>query len=625
MKLYLPIFESAVFFALLIFGMHGWGALLESRLLRHRSYFGLQITLGFSLLTFLVFVFTSILPFPLTYFYWVYLITGLLLSFCARPLKLVHGGCENGIAKALVVIAILLAGLLCLSSIGIHEFNVNDDGIAYFPYAKKLLQTGSLIEPFSLRRLASYGGQTIAHSLCLIFFSPKQLSVWDHGLVPLLFLLVLLGFPVEGKKTKYIWPALAFLMSVYDYSRINTAPQSAGVWMIASILLFLKLEKNECPNNNKAMFLLFLLLVSFASLRAHFVMWSGLFLGVYYWIHRKELNRKATSVQMLMLAVLSAPLVAALFESSHSPLFPPFHGNYDQTFGTFWFQSVKSSLGSRAISFLSEGGVQSLLSLGVLFLFLLWNDLGFRAVFIASIATFIAFAFLSGQILFVDVIRYCEGLILAPLMLGLGKILDDFFTQRINSPRPGRLHGKWLPISAICIMTFFVIAGLPVFKEIRERDFLHGFPSNSGEEELKLLMALIPRGSNVVAAIEDPVFLDFTQHSIFLLDIPGNVSPVKPLRFSRAKETLRLLRESGMDWMLLENPLSVSTSCIYSQKFWKHINWKKVADYRINWNPRFQEYFDFFHLISKGASVGTLTSRRYLAIDIPKALQAMER
>ena len=56
---------------------------------------------------------------------------------------------------------ILLIGLWYAPSIALPRFNQPDDFIAYLPFAKRLLQSGTLIEPFSLRRLASLGGQAI--------------------------------------------------------------------------------------------------------------------------------------------------------------------------------------------------------------------------------------------------------------------------------------------------------------------------------------------------------------------------------------------------------------------------------------------------------------------------------
>src|ERR1017187_2970081 len=68
------------------------------------------------------------------------------------------GGVERCVAGLGLI---LLIAIWYAPAVAFPWFNSPDDFGAYFPFAKRLLQSGTLVEPFSLRRLATLGGQAI--------------------------------------------------------------------------------------------------------------------------------------------------------------------------------------------------------------------------------------------------------------------------------------------------------------------------------------------------------------------------------------------------------------------------------------------------------------------------------
>ena len=67
--------------------------------------------------------------------------------------------CVEGLAP-LVLVTSAFAIVHFLGYLGLNVFQLSDDPPAYFLFPEKLLQTGSIYEPFNVRRLTTYGGQS---------------------------------------------------------------------------------------------------------------------------------------------------------------------------------------------------------------------------------------------------------------------------------------------------------------------------------------------------------------------------------------------------------------------------------------------------------------------------------
>ncbi len=62
----------------------------------------------------------------------------------------------SGMSVALIVLAAIPLLTRYTAAVNFQAMSCGDDDIAYFTYVSRLLQTGTLIEPFSLRRLSGY-------------------------------------------------------------------------------------------------------------------------------------------------------------------------------------------------------------------------------------------------------------------------------------------------------------------------------------------------------------------------------------------------------------------------------------------------------------------------------------
>jgi len=86
-----------------------------------------------------------------------------------------------GMAPLLLFVGIL-AALQYYGGIARAKISPDDDLAVYFVFPEKILASGTLIEPFSLRRLAAYGGQSFLHALTLVGCTDAlQLPLLDMG------------------------------------------------------------------------------------------------------------------------------------------------------------------------------------------------------------------------------------------------------------------------------------------------------------------------------------------------------------------------------------------------------------------------------------------------------------
>src|SRR5579872_1707307 len=72
--------------------------------------------------------------------------------------------------------------LFYLPAVASREAEPYDDYLAYFPYVKRFLATGTLLDPFGFRRLTTYGGQSLLDALTTAFGSEKNMNLLDRGI-----------------------------------------------------------------------------------------------------------------------------------------------------------------------------------------------------------------------------------------------------------------------------------------------------------------------------------------------------------------------------------------------------------------------------------------------------------
>jgi hypothetical protein len=133
--------------------------------------------------------------------------------------------------------------------LGSNVFQLSDDGPLYFLFSEKLLQTGSIYEPFSVRRLLTYGGQSYIHALYLTVAPHGFLHVIDGGLGFAIVAGLLLGEvsarPSHAELAR-VWLAVTLLVTLPPIVRTNTASLMTGCALFLGIYQTLRRPWRDC-------------------------------------------------------------------------------------------------------------------------------------------------------------------------------------------------------------------------------------------------------------------------------------------------------------------------------------------------------------------------------------------
>ena len=137
----------------------------------------------------------------------------------------------------LVWIAYGAALFLAFATLGDRAFNQYDDPSLYMLLPERLVQTGSLFDPFAARRIPVMGGHVLLHALFLAVASPFYLNVVDGGLCVLVVMALLIGLTKGALKRGNVAP-LAFVVLLFfalRSVRVNTGSIFSGLVAIVTL------------------------------------------------------------------------------------------------------------------------------------------------------------------------------------------------------------------------------------------------------------------------------------------------------------------------------------------------------------------------------------------------------
>jgi len=223
------------------------------------------------------------------------------------------------------------------------EYNVNDDGVAYFEFARQMLGSGTLIEPFSLRRMASFGGQTYLQASTLVFpaVSVSQIHLVDRGLFVLIAGALILGLLRERPSTGRVavLVALAVLIA-FPNTRINTSSQLSGGALLFGLHRLISGRYLPFDSDLKKAAMVGLAAMAVCTLRQSYILPVGLLLAFHYGGRiiaspLSDLTRilRDGAYVAAGLFIFLLPWMILSYRSHATFLFPLIKGNYHPEFG----------------------------------------------------------------------------------------------------------------------------------------------------------------------------------------------------------------------------------------------------------------------------------------------------
>jgi hypothetical protein len=496
-------------------------------------------------------------------------------------------------SSLLLVLCVAAVGIQYLASIWNIEFNPNDDFIAYFPFAKQILQQGTLFDPFSTRRAMSLGGQSFLHALVLAGVPGFRLHLLDQGICTVMAALLLFGDARESR-----WPrllALLVLITLPDI-RANTYPQMSGTVIFYGIYRTLAwLDGAERTVLRNA---LIVALVGSAActLRSNFIAVAVPLLAISYLF----LFRKGSRMQPLKEAGAAAgfaflfllPWMVLSQQSSGTPLFPLLKGNFNNAFPmlqapTNWHQQIKDFAGTMQ-------GNRLLYPFPLLFIagLLLVESNPRKPV------KSLLFASLIGWLLLVHTLasdipsfaRYVEGFVVAG---ALAVIMSSAGTPL----RRMRQHAVLVATALAVAVQLFLVGGaaLNAYSHALSKlrivlplpiRALQDTPAAKG---VRALQARVPVGAPMLVMVDHPFLFDFRRNPIYNADTAAAVSPPPGFPyFQGAERVAAYLRSQSITHLAYTRPERAIS--LFNRKVWE----RQASEDHFLWRAQAPYYLDIF-------------------------------
>jgi hypothetical protein len=441
------------------------------------------------------------------------------------------------------------------------QYDPNDDWIGYLSFPEILLQTGTLIEPFSQRRIMGLCGQSILLAQIMIVASPESAHLLDRGFgVVLLF-----GLLVEAtRQTNLRWQwlrALVILAAVTaSVPRINTGSSQLGIALILALVLVVsKLQEVKTWSWWQSL-VPALVLAGASSLRPTYAMAGGgilIFYILWCTVSAPPKDRVARLMPLIQTGALTLalliPLMISSWESSRTPMFPFFKGHAVEKY--LYFNSGEGFLTDAriALEYMATPEIGVMLA-GLVLAFFLSGETRRLAVcvaFTALLMVFLSTAKTSGtaKSWVMDLYRYSFPL----AAFGLYWVLAKFVEMN-----PG---GKWFrhpALAGVALLVFWSAQLVPAAKEVQVQwqvlgKLNEGFKFQVAQLKpfYKQLQVQVPRGEKIFAVVDAPYLLDYNRNMIHNIDMIGFATVPPGMPFGKGPEALKkYLLDLGYKYIL---------------------------------------------------------------------------
>jgi hypothetical protein len=521
---------------------------------------------------------------------------------------------------ALVVLvgAAILAGVAYAGGASGAILNGNDDQAAYLVFVQKLLQTGTLIEPFSVRRITCLGGHTFLQALAMAGApTVLQAPIFDLGICLIAALFLIIGAAAEDRtqlSRKLIVVPVIFLVTLENV-RINTASAMSGV--VFFLAMFRTVTwKGFAERPRAGGVVLGMLGAAACSLRHSYFVPVALFLVVFYLPKAREALRAAPEERRRLVREIGAAAGAVVLfivpwsllaqRSSGTFLFPLIMGNYRPDYIAF---STKSTFNDRVLLYWANlcawAPIRSIPLFLLAGLFMPWRRSkgALPALMLASFLGFMLTIWslpMSNQH---DISRYYYGFatacVVAIILTGTRPRWHD---------AAGRLR-KSVVVPFVLVLVAF---GTQLVEE-RGRifaDYLSlGRQTLSSKDKLRdesapyqRLQAKIPAGARMLVMLDDAYWFDFKRNRIDLVDLPGAASPPPGMPLDDDERLVKYLADQGYRYLVFVR--STASKSLYKRDHWTRIRnsakaeeiWKRSA-------PYYLDTFDRFDSLAKSRQV----------------------
>ena len=512
-------------------------------------------------------------------------------------------------AVAISITALVAAALFrMIGGVASLERNVYDDDVGYLPLLRRLLDLGELTEPFSFRRLGSYGGQLLLQGLGAARGSFVNFHLIDKALCFGLASLLLVGhartlLPAGGERAAGVRAlplalVMLLLLTLPDVG-VNTASHWSGVVCFLALVRTMAAadrlaaeaaEAAEAAGSRRWLGMLALaalLGAAACTLRQNYLAVVACFFAFALlsrlrtaaagagagWAAAWRRERAAWAVIAGVALAALLPWWIAAYTSNQTFLFPFMQGTWNHGF------TLKPSaltamqeLEFLALAALEPEPLSIVTPLALLLLFVRDRRASrpLTALFFATAASFLLLvhAFVGSDLASLWRYAFGSGMALTALLVLEACHLDEPAPERAAAARPVQLLalGRWALLAAVILQLFLARGRAPKTYATFARAIAEaassqrrGDPVATAERvRYRAMQAAIPAGAPVAVMLDDAAYLDYRRNPIANLDTPGYCSPGAPGQqlpsFAGAEAVQRYFAARGYRYLAFVRP-----------------------------------------------------------------------
>ena len=468
----------------------------------------------------------------------------------------------------------------------IREIDPNDDLPGYYVFPHAILQMGTLLEEFSMRRACTFGGHQFLQALTSVFGSEKNFQFVDIGIAKVM-LFGVLSQALRNLRRSFYWIYLVTVLIalVLHYPRINASGLQLPV-LISIALSIVVLDRQSLIGKKwtwQCVLVCGLLIAAASTFRPQYALYTGgLFafwsLFAFGWQAWRSWVSITAVVGATSLALL-APWMALLYRAIGTPLMPPFLGGVNPVF--LGIHSMPGELPQKIVAaFGSLMMPELLVFLPVLLLFIVCKPSPLSlALCIATALTLLIFAYSWSAIPPAYLYRYTFPFLAAfwiPILVELSRQITEKAGARKFLPQ--KPFYVWLAVvlAACSFQLLPAHRGLSAFftsipEQIANKSPL--FPPENYRFH-RALQDIVPAGEPVFVMVDTPFMFDFNRNRIYNAEAVGQCSPWGGLPYFQGPEALReYLTKNGIKYVIFVKP--ESAFMYYRKDYWANNPWVK--------------------------------------------------
>jgi hypothetical protein len=435
---------------------------------------------------------------------------------------------------------LVVAGLRYASSVMNVTFNPWDDEMAYRSYIRQFLDTGTLTDGFSFRRVGAYGGISLLQAMVLALSDRDRVHIMDNGICLLATVGLITGYRGSSRRGLRAAPVLVagLLFLTLPYYLHNLGGEISGLAFFLALFRLYDDPGFETASPRSNAILAGLMAAAICTLRQNYISAAVGFVAIVHlaliWFpgpkRRQEWLRQGVQAGLAIFVFLLPWMILSTI-AIHSPFYPVVRGNVRPDFGMIGHVALHDEINWALTNLFMFTPISSI-ALFFVAVFVLRPSREHRAIQAFMLTNMVAFALMMHFFrAFHDadsIARYYFAFSVAFCLAATLRVLEGSPSWRLPKPT----------VVAVGLVAMAVGYQVVTNKEIILQTALADVSQFNGlvrargpfartvfDDLYKRIQASVPRGEPMLVMLDHTYLFDGHRNPIFNYDHPGTMGP----------------------------------------------------------------------------------------------------